>query len=217
MINERSGSYGTFYGSPTGYSAVMTRAQMEVNAWYLHKALTSKGWSLGAICALLGNMEAESSINPGRWQGDTPGSTSLGYGLVQWTPSTKYTEWCSSQGLSDPSHIDSNIARILYEVDNNIQWIAKSPYTFSFKYFTTSTESVSSLAKAFLLCYERPADQSDSAQNYRSSLATAWYKYLVGSDPPDGPGSITRKKKKSNYFLLFNQRKRRQQWIKKPF
>lgn len=220
MIIYRSGTYGTFCGSPTGYSDVMSTGQMEVNALYIKTALTSKGWSLGAIAGLLGNMQAESTINPGRWQSDSPGNTSLGFGLVQWTPSTKYTDWCSSQGLSDPSHIDSNIARILYEVENNIQWIAATPYNFSFKTFTTSTESVSSLAKAFLLCYERPADQSESVQNYRSSLATAWYKYLTGNDPPDvpdTPGTITRKKKKSNYFLLFNQRKRRQQWTKKPF
>lgn len=223
MIIYRTGTYGSFCGSPTGYSEPMSAGQMQLNAIYLRAALTAQGWSLGAIAGLLGNMEAESTINPGRWQSDSPGNTSLGYGLVQWTPSTKYTDWCSEQGYSDTSHIDSNLARILYEVENNIQWIATSTYNFSFKSFSTSTESVSSLAKAFLLCYERPADQSESVQNYRASLALAWYKYLTGEDPPDipdipdTPGTITRKKKKSNYFLLFNQRKRRQQWIKKPF
>jgi hypothetical protein len=217
MIDYRTGAHGSYWGSPIGHSEPMNENQMQLNANYIRTALTAQGWSLGAIAGMLGNMQAESTINPGRWQSDSPGNTSLGYGLVQWTPSTKYTDWCSSQGLSDPSHIDNNIARILYEVENNIQWIATSTYNFSFKSFSTSTESVSYLAKAFLLCYERPADQSESVQDYRAKLALTWYKYLTGNEQPDAPGTITRKKKKSNYFLLFNQRKRRQQWIKKPF
>jgi hypothetical protein len=221
MIIYRTGVYGSFCGSPTGYSDIMNTSQMQLNALYIKNTLTAQGWSLTAIAGMLGNMQAESTINPGRWQNDSPGNTSLGYGLVQWTPSTKYTDWCREQGLTDPSHIDSSLARILYEVDNSIQWISTSTYNFSFKTFSTSTESVSTLAKAFLLCYERPADQSESVQNYRASLALEWYKYLTGGeappDIPDTPGTITRKKKKSNYFLLFNQRKRRQQWIKKPF
>lgn len=153
-------------------------------------------------------MEAESSINPGRWQSDRVGedSSGHGYGLVQWTPYTKYTDWCSSSGFGDPSEMDSNLARIMYEVKNNIQWIGTgSYYGMSFEDFSKSNESVDYLAVGFLLCYERPADQSESVQNYRSSLANAWYEYLGGT--PVNPGGKTRKKKKYN-FILFNKRRR---------
>lgn len=146
---------------------------------------------------MLGNMQAESSLNPGRWQNDTINSSSLGYGLVQWTPSTKYTEWCSSQGLTDPSEMDSNIQRIVYEVDNNLQWIPRDPYNFSFEEFAHSNESASNLAKAFLLCYERPADQSEDVQNYRSSLAVTWYKFLTGLNP----GQPVDRKRRGYNFL----------------
>ena len=73
-----------------------------------------------------GNMQSESAINPGRWQSDIvmPDPTYAGYGLVQWTPYTKYTNWIVNQGFSDPSEMDANIFRILYEVSNNLQWIA---------------------------------------------------------------------------------------------
>ena len=50
-------------------------------------------------------------------------NTDIGYSLVQWTPASKYIGWCNSQGLADPSEMDSAIARILFEVENNIQWI----------------------------------------------------------------------------------------------
>lgn len=74
-------------------------------------------------------MQSESAINPGRWQSDIVmpfDPTYAGYGLVQWTPYTKYTNWIVNQGFSDPSEMDANIFRILYEVANNLQWIATS-------------------------------------------------------------------------------------------
>jgi hypothetical protein len=74
-------------------------------------------------------MQSESAINPGRWQSDIvmpSDPTYAGYGLVQWTPYIKYTNWIVNQGFSDPSEMDANIFRILYEVANNLQWIATS-------------------------------------------------------------------------------------------
>lgn len=214
MVNLRIGTYGNYYGSFTGESEILPIGQMSQNAKYIYIALTDKGWTKNSIFAMLGNIQAESSINPGRWQNDSVGNVSLGYGLVQWTPSTKYTNWCTERGYSDPSEMDNNLARILYEVENNLQWIATSTYNFSFKEFTTSTKSIDELAKAFLLCYERPADQSEAVQTYRSTLANNWANTLSGvvPDDPVNPSISKRKKKKFN-FVLFNNG-RRNQWIK---
>jgi hypothetical protein len=73
-------------------------------------------------------METESSINPGRWQSDRVGGEAEGHGysLVQWTPYTKYTEWCFQNGYDDPSEMDSALARINYEVLNNIYHARKN-------------------------------------------------------------------------------------------
>ncbi len=204
----RSGIFGDYYGNTYDTSNALSQSQMEVNALYIYSYLKHEGWSDNAIAALLGNMQAESSINPGRWQSDRVGgdSSGHGYGCVQWTPYTKYTSWCESEGRLDPSEMDNNLARITYEVKNNIQWIGTGMYSYmSFEEFTTSELSVSELAVAFLLCYERPADQSSSVQLYRSSLAKAWYTYLTGLTPSDP--SDKKKKKKFN-FILFNKRKR---------
>lgn len=216
MANLRSGKNGNYYGSFFSESESLSQSEMELNASYIYKSL--QGWSVEAVSALLGNLQAESTINPGRWQSDNVGSSSNGYGLVQWTPSTKYTDWCSENGISDPSEMDANIERIIFEVNNNLQWIATNGYSLSFKEFSTSTESVGYLAKAFLLCYERPADQSESVQNYRSELAGNWYQFLQGEPPnPDQPPGVIIKKKKKYNFLILNARRRREQWIRRNF
>lgn len=220
MATKRTGTFGAYYGSTTGTSEPLSQSEMDVNAVYVYSYLLDKGWSVNAISAMLGNMQAESTINPGRWQSEDVGNTSMGYGLVQWTPSTKYTNWCSEQGYSDPSEMDSNLSRIIYELRNNIQWIATNTYDYSFETFSKSTDSVSSLAKAFLLNYERPADQSESVQSYRASLGSYYYKLLTGSEPseptdpdPSEPSTTSGKKRKFN-FILHNARKRRETWIR---
>jgi len=197
---------------------------MQTNASYIFSFLTSEGWTRNAVAALLGNMQAESSINPGRWQSDNVGNTSAGYGLVQWTPATKYFNWCDSEGHSDPSEMDANLSRILYEVANGGQWYATDSYDLTFEEFTKSTADVKYLARSFLLNYERPADQSESVQSYRGSLGAYWYSYLSGETPsepsdPSEPSEGETKKRKRYNFLLFNANKRRnqRQWTKTRF
>ena len=206
----RTGIFGDYYGNTFDTSNPLTNSQMEVNALYIYSYLKHEGWTENAIAGVLGNMEVESSLNPGRWQSDRVGGDTSGHGysLVQWTPYTKYTEWCSSEGFGDPSEMDTALSRIMYEVKNNIQWIGTGRYYgMSFEEFTTSELSVSELAIGFLLCYERPADQSESAQSYRSSLAEKWYTYLTGREPIN-PGGNTKRKKKKYKFILFNKRRR---------
>lgn len=110
-------------------------------------------------------------------------------GLVQWTPYTKYTNWILP---SDPSTMDNNLSRILYEVANNLQWIATSQYNYSFSDFTQSTDTPYNLALAFLANYERPADPNQPA---RGTQAEYWYQFLGGITP------IIIKKKKFKWVL----------------
>lgn len=208
MSSLRSGMYGSYYGSTFSSSEPLNMAQMEVNAVYIWAYLSVKGWTMSAVAGLLGNMQAESSINPGRWQSDSVGWESGGYGLVQWTPTTKYINWCNSEGFSDPSEMDNNLARIVYEVENKIQWYATDSYNFSFEEFTKSGEDAGTLAKAFLLNYERPADQSESVQNYRANNGLAWFSYLATGDY-EIPTITTKKKKKNYNFILFRNKMRR--------
>lgn len=49
----------------------------------------AQGYTLESICGIIGNFEAESRMNPWRWQRDRY-NLDAGYGLVQFTPARDY-------------------------------------------------------------------------------------------------------------------------------
>lgn len=195
-LSLRTGTFGDYWGNDYNSSDPLTQSQMEVNATYIYRYLTDKGWTINAICGMLGNMETESSINPGRWQGDIVGNLSDGYGLVQWTPATNYLDWVTG----DPSTMDNNLSRIMYELNNNEQWIPTTTYPMTFREFSVSTDTPYDLAMAFLANYERPLVPY---QPQRGTQATNWYIYLTGVTPT--PTS----RKKSNFKWVLYARKLR--------
>lgn len=153
-------------------TSALKQNDMLTNARYIYNYLIGKSWSKNAIFGILGNMEMESTINPGRWQNGTV-NTSNGYGLVQWTPSTKYTNWLPSG--ADKGDIDNQLSRILYEVTNSLQWnSSKYSPSMSFSEYTKSTSSTATLAEVFLKCYEQPADQSSTVISKRKANASKW-------------------------------------------
>ena len=85
-----------------GYNIGTTEAT--ANGTEIYGILNSLGYAIISIAAILGNIDGESDYNPWQWQDNNIQSTTsyrsntgVGYGLVQWTPSTEY--------------IDSSIAR----------------------------------------------------------------------------------------------------------
>lgn len=204
MADLRGGSYGNYYGSTYLTSEPLTYAEMQVNARYIALYLYSKGWTRNSVAAILGNMQAESSLNAGRWQSDYVGNRSGGYGLVQWTPATKYLDWCTSNGYSDPSTMDNNLARIIYELENGLQWIATDDYNLTFKEFSKSYAAVEYLASAFLKNYERAGVE---VEDTRRANAVEWLAFL--NDLGDIGGYLPIKRNKKNFnFILFNRRRR---------
>ena len=175
-------------------NAYLTLEEMQINAKIIYGHLSSKGWTLNAIAGMLGNMETESTINPGIWQNLDEGNTSLGYGLVQWTPATNYLSWADSNNRAH-GDIISQLERIMYELRNGIQYFPTDNYPETFEEFSNSKKSPEYLAQAFLLNYERPADQD---QPNRSTQARYWYDYLSDFDP----GVIIPGKKSKNMDLL---------------
>jgi hypothetical protein len=163
--------------SKNGY---LNLEEMTVNAQYILNYLSGKGWTKNAICGFLGNLQSESTINPGIWEGLQAGNTSVGYGLVQWTPASKYIDWANGMGLSYPE-MDSQLQRIEYEVENNIQWFGGYSDQMTFKQFTQSNETPEFLADVFIKTYEHPADPD---QPIRGTQARYWFDHL------DGEGGI---------------------------
>ena len=152
------------------YQTWLTEAQSLQNAQMVVNFLSGKDWSKEAIAALIGNMRHESSINPNMYEYGYSWGDDRGFGLVQWTPRSKFWDWGISQGYSETElrSGDSQLARIDYEVDNNIQYIAnghsarygyESKYDFSFADFRQNTQglNVNQLTEAFMWNYEGPA------------------------------------------------------------
>jgi hypothetical protein len=173
----------------------LTMDEMKENAIYIRDYLVANGWTLNAIAGVLGNMQTESTINPSIWQSLIEGNLNGGYGLVQWTPATKYFNWCTANSLA-PEEIDSNLDRILYEVEENIQWIYSA---MTFAQFTQSTDTPYNLAMLFLKKYERPLNPN---QPKRGTQANFWYEYLTGIPIANYPHAS-----KSKIYKLIGKRK----------
>ena len=192
----RKGAIGDYYGTPMSDSAYIgtngsgkddPSDMQKVNARYIHKFFSGRGWSLNAICGMLGNMTRESTLNPGCWQSHKVGKGPA-YGLVQWDPYTKYTQWAASNEYPDYSEMDAQLMRITVELEVSYgswqpgisQWQKKSPYNMSFDDYIHSEEDVAYLTKAFLKCYEKAGvEELDD----RVRMAEFWYKYLFNVTP----------------------------------
>lgn len=155
----------------------LTTYEMELNAGNVHLFFKAKGWTDNAIAGMLGNMQTESEINPGAWQDwkePAEGVTKWGYGLVQWTPYTNYSDWW---GNGWENNGPAQCKRILYELENGGQWYKTSDYDMSFKEFTQSTATPEYLAYAWMYNYERPGSLD---QPLRKTQARRWYEFIQG-------------------------------------
>ncbi len=146
-------------------------------------------WTRHSLSAMLGNMRHESSINPDMYEYGYDWSADRGYGLVQWTPRSKYWDWATANGL-EPRHGNSQLKRIDYEVENNIQWIPRSDYeNMTFAQFRQNSGgwNVEYLTEAFTWGYERPNTQAgwDSMPD-RKAFALRCFNELDWSGTGDG-------------------------------
>ena len=168
----------------------LTQSEMENNALLVTKYLRNSGWTDAAIAGVLGNMQSESTINPGIWQNLIEGEGGGGgYGLVQWTPWTNVTNYLDQWGLAWDD--GDGQMRWIVEVTPQVgQWIPTSAYDYSWSQFTTWTGTPEDAASAFLRNFERPADIPGTEPGRREQAAW-WYNYIEGTpeppDPPDPP------------------------------
>lgn len=161
----------------TSGNRYLTAAEMAGNAQEFAQYGIRHGWTQNAIAGMLGNMQEESGINPGIWENLTPFGT--GYGLTQWTPYTKYTDWATAQGYVWMDNGPAEMARIAYEVANNQQWFRNDelgidpPVTF-YQYMTDTTLSLQDCSNYFLWFYEHPTDPGPATQAVRYANAQYW-------------------------------------------
>lgn len=163
----------------------LTESEMQNNAYLIATYFLAAGWSVNAVAALLGNMEAESTINPGLWQNRVSpfpsDPTYVGFGLTQWTPYTKFTNWAGTQYNSGTKQCE----RIIWEFVNHEQYYPTANYPLTAAQFAVSDKSPEYLARTFLYNYERP--QSPNPDK-RGQLARKWYNYINKYPAAPQPG-----------------------------
>jgi hypothetical protein len=156
--------------------AYLSAEHRQVNANTFYKFFAGNGWTKKSIAAMLGNIEVESTINPGLWQGGYPPvppstiyTTNKGFGLTQWTPANKLITWADSNSL-DYTQGNTQVQCIQYEMENGLQWGNDVNISF-YDFAHDNSQTLERLVLAWLWDYERPADPNIPL---RQELALKW-------------------------------------------
>lgn len=164
-------------------------------------------WTVEAVAGLYGNINKEDPRwNPGQYQSGVT-NPEKGYGLVQWTPATKYQNWVAEQGLGNNWQMENQCYRLGMEVNKDYgQWYVRpqSPYKYSFYEYIQKTDEPEELAKAFYWNYEYSAAEDPTN---RPQLARKWYNWLIENMDkikPDQPQPT-----KSQFNWIYYLRRRR--------
>ncbi len=183
-----------FIAKNTG-AYIRTSAEAVQNAKAICDTLMPKGWTIEAICGMLGNIEAESGYNPFRWQDDIilpfgdsriDYQNSHAYGLCQFDPAGKYINYGFTYSgyapnYSDrPGNVTDGIAQMLFINDNADYFpTASYPLTYAqYKAATISNYSIDYLTRTWFYNYERGtwSDVRVTASNY-------WWSVLQNYSP----------------------------------
>lgn len=166
-----------------GVAKYFSTSQMQNNATEFYIYFINYGATLEAICGMLGNIQKESTLNSGIKQGS---SISLGWGLIQWSPSTVLTNWCKTYGYNWYDGT-AQCDRIKCEGEGtknaNGYWLPTSDYSYSWSEFITLTD-VAEATKAYL--YERERAGIEEL-DLRLQYASEWYKFFSGTPVPPQP------------------------------
>lgn len=167
----------------------LTETEMQHNAKIIYRYLLPKSWTLEAIAALIANFEHESTVSPARWQSGNYGNMSGGYGLAQWTPATKFTNWAGSDW--ETNH-NKQLDFLQYHLEHPSEhWVKRAPYNnWTITQFAASTADPYTLACVFCWDYEGTyvvlygSDaEKEALKERRGSAATKWYNFLKDVDP----------------------------------
>lgn len=199
-------------------SGALTRSEMENNANIIINYYRNLGINDKTIAGILGNMQAESSINPER---EEVGGT--GYGLVQWTPVSVLQNHCNTLGLSPYNDGDIQIQVLIAEIQNQAnvaEWYSSSAFISNYYNSGATSDMVGitgsqflsnemnwnpdKLAVLFMSAYERPSyDPEVNHYQRRQQNALEWFEYMGGIIPPTP--TEDREKRKFPWAVMINK------------
>lgn len=186
------------------------------NALTIYSILYSLGWTLEAVCGVLGNIESESGYNPWRWQSDNvlantdtyliEHQTGHAYGLCQWDPASKYIYNGSAYAGYGPNYsnqtgwINDGSAQLMY-LHDQADYIPTGSYPLSYeqyKHATIDSYSIDYLTRAWFYNFER-----GTWDEGRVAAASYWWNVFNGGPPPPDPPDPDPPTRKIPIWLLF--------------
>lgn len=196
LTNQLPSGYSWHSQVTGGYLKEDIEAQE--NAVLIYSELSSYGWTLSAVSGFLGSVGIESGYNPWRWESDIviastdsyniDVATNHGYGLVQFTPSSKYVWNGYAQSLNNfsPNYSDQTgtpeDGRAQCEfINSNADYYPTTTYPQTYAEFKAYTGTPEEAASIWLHNYERGGY---STEQDRRNLARWWYDFLGGITPP---------------------------------
>lgn len=172
----------------------LTQEEMTNNAQIAYDLFYGSGTEGSTACAIIGNMQSESTLSPALNERGGGG----GYGLVQWTPKSNLTDACNILGLSPYTDGDVQCQVILAEIVNTAgveQWYSSE--AFISRYYNSGATSdmvgitgeqflknemewdAGKLAILFMAAYERPSyDPETNHWQTRRDNANDWFNQL---------------------------------------
>lgn len=180
----------------------LSRSEQDQNAIKFYYRASALGASYNAILGMLANIESESTINPGIWESLDPYNG--GYGLVQWTPYTKYSNWAGS-GWENNGDKEVEFLKFTTEHQDDpdyIQWFGNDEapnYGYpvappiSLLDFWDSTLDPKTLADYWVLYYEHPREDLIPGRIAGHQAQVEYYDSLLGGGGPIPPTPIKKK------------------------
>lgn len=188
------------------------------NAQNIYTLLSARGWTINAVCGLLGNIQNESVMNPWRWESDdvqesgkTEWGRTHGYGLVQFTDASKYINSSLAQSIAGygPNFsnqtgnvLDGQAQTIFIHETHSEQYSTSDHSDMTYDEYIASTESPETLTEIWMWNYERPNEADGLARLPQQKLdASKWYDNLTGYTPTPTPTPTTSHKMKWIFYL----------------
>lgn len=183
---DTPGTHVTWHQVVTDDYGALTADEKYDNAILTYYALVHLGFTDEAAAGVMGNITAEGDFNPGQWEHGHNMAPSSGYGMFQYTPSTKYTHYAAIQGvdISDPDQ--NGPCQIQWLDDHPSQWNA-SAAGYSYDAYKQLTDERAA-AIAWMLYWERPASTTSAQQRARANNASYWLHEIQNNFPSDPGG-----------------------------
>lgn len=157
----------------------LSQSERENNARIVWDIFGTWGWSLNAVCGMLGNMEVESGISPAVVQNfATNNPPKLGYGLIQWTSNVNNvhdnTLWAwIYRNYHDYNWQDGDRQCIFINGEDGQYYYPTKNYPLTYAQFKVSTETPEYLAATYHYNRER-----GTWTNLRPQYARKWYEFF---------------------------------------